>query len=408
MTALDFQKKLHNLLCVTINGDDDDFTRYCAFELSLWPEFLVCGDHTNDLQYCRTPSCNLNLNIIAGNFLIPDGVVYALGKGIFYNESSDLFLISSNSGTSLYNEDDIYMTFTNVFDNYKHNVNVNIDPMIFHKRNSSSFLRMMHRRFYRLDPRTTLQCIAESFFSQTIEPILYRAFLDAGWVLLHAAGLEKNGHSVLIFGPQNIGKTTLSVKLAKRGWNMLGDDMCLVNSLGQVLSHPKPLKIENEHLTTHRELYNKIKLGDSFVSDKLSPIYRELVKRKGHFEFKVSPLDVGINLANEGKLYKAIFLQRSFDIDNDKNLFVKKISENTAIRLTEQHVAAEIDVNKIRDKEIRCMFALHSKKAIATSLLTPKACCIIKEAFRGMDNFILNMQVPNDEAVGIAEKLISQ
>lgn len=49
----------------------------------------------------------------------------------------------------------------------------------------------------------------------------------AAWtdhLVLHAAGVQKDGYAWLVAGPSGRGKTTLALDLAERGWTLLGDD----------------------------------------------------------------------------------------------------------------------------------------------------------------------------------------
>jgi len=79
------------------------------------------------------------------------------------------------------------------------------------------------------DPRTRLRKQAEIIVSQMIEVNIYKILANNGCLLLHAAALEKDGKGTLIFGPQNVGKTTISLGLSNRGWKMLGDDFCIID-----------------------------------------------------------------------------------------------------------------------------------------------------------------------------------
>ena len=45
-----------------------------------------------------------------------------------------------------------------------------------------------------------------------------------GDMIIHAAGLERNGKAVVLLGDSGRGKSTLSLNLASAGWNLLGDD----------------------------------------------------------------------------------------------------------------------------------------------------------------------------------------
>jgi GT2 family glycosyltransferase len=55
--------------------------------------------------------------------------------------------------------------------------------------------------------------------------------------LIHAAGLEANGHAVLLAGPGGSGKSTAALHAALRGWGFFGDDYVVVD----LSSHDAPV-----------------------------------------------------------------------------------------------------------------------------------------------------------------------
>jgi hypothetical protein len=134
-----FQKNLHNLLQVEISGPDDDFTRYCIFELSNWPEHDINNINSNsrELQHLR---------IFAERLPIYDGKVFALGKGIFYNKKNDVILFSFYGDTSLYRHYDIYMAITNVFYSQPSTMKVIVDHTKLISRKPRSLLRHLCKK----------------------------------------------------------------------------------------------------------------------------------------------------------------------------------------------------------------------------------------------------------------------
>lgn len=66
----------------------------------------------------------------------------------------------------------------------------------------------------------------------------------------HAALLERNGSATLLSAPSGSGKTTLAVALAKAGWNLLSDELALVDRDLSWRGLPlRPcIKVENEAL----------------------------------------------------------------------------------------------------------------------------------------------------------------
>ncbi len=75
---------------------------------------------------------------------------------------------------------------------------------------------------------------------------IFRTLLDrvTGWLLLHAAALERDGRAYLVAGPSGTGKTTLALGLLGRGYRLLSDDFApLHRQTGLVHPFPKPLGI---------------------------------------------------------------------------------------------------------------------------------------------------------------------
>lgn len=388
---------LNNLIGVTIRGNENSFLYHCKKEL----EGFVSEDIDEEFQNQKQ-----HIELLIGT--IPDaaGHVLSLGKGVFLDKNQDEILLSCDGNTSLFRAEDIYASITNVYMVHKSKIKIRVDPCILLRGGSFSRLASFYKRYIKLDPRTPQERAAESFFSQVLEPLFYRCYLAAGWVLLHAAAVEHDNRVTLILGPQNIGKTSFTVELAKRGWKMLGDDMCLLSGDGDVRAHPKPLKIENEHFKRDTCFHASIALSQSILGRIVNPVYRRIVKNHGRFEFKVTPLELGIPIIQEGALRSIFVLQRWNKSGPVKLPSVKSISQTEACTLLAQHVAAEVDVNKRLDRDIRHMLTLHGLGPGSLSLLTDKAQSIIEAASREKESFLLNMHVPDRYAVDTFEETL--
>jgi hypothetical protein len=84
-----------------------------------------------------------------------------------------------------------------------------------------------------------------------LQPLLDYLFWRKGHFLLHSAGVEKDGRACLIAGRGGAHKTTFVMQLLKRGWNLLGDDMVLLQG-GTVKSFPTIVE-QLEYLHRHCE-----------------------------------------------------------------------------------------------------------------------------------------------------------
>ncbi len=61
-------------------------------------------------------------------------------------------------------------------------------------------------------------------------PIMYAFSVDTPWIPLHAAGVGRNGRTLLLVGEGRIGKTTAALACARAGWDYAGDDYVYANT----------------------------------------------------------------------------------------------------------------------------------------------------------------------------------
>ena len=67
-----------------------------------------------------------------------------------------------------------------------------------------------------------------------------------GYLLIHAAVLERGGCAVILPAPPGSGKSTLCAALASRGWRLLSDEMTLVRPADLALvPMPRPVSLKN-------------------------------------------------------------------------------------------------------------------------------------------------------------------
>ncbi len=76
-----------------------------------------------------------------------------------------------------------------------------------------------------------------------IEPILRFMMISRGYVLLHSACVDLEGHGLLLSAPPDTGKTTTVLKCVKKGYAFLSDDMTIICLPNEALCFPKPMTI---------------------------------------------------------------------------------------------------------------------------------------------------------------------
>jgi len=79
---------------------------------------------------------------------------------------------------------------------------------------------------------------------QLLEPLMYLKLLEANVLFMHAAGVAKGGNAYVFPAHGGTGKTTMSLDLVKRGFELMGDDLLMVDAQrGVVHSFARPLHL---------------------------------------------------------------------------------------------------------------------------------------------------------------------
>ncbi|MDB5932876.1 MAG: HprK-related kinase [Massilia sp.] len=67
-----------------------------------------------------------------------------------------------------------------------------------------------------------------------------------GYLIIHAAVVEKDGLAAILPAPSGSGKSTLCAALVSRGWRLLSDELALVRlGSGQLEALPRPISLKN-------------------------------------------------------------------------------------------------------------------------------------------------------------------
>jgi len=101
--------------------------------------------------------------------------------------------------------------------------------------------------------------------------------LENGYSLIHAAGLEKESKAMLLPSWGGVGKTATVVKMVKdNGWKLLGDDLLIIDSKGNVIPFLKPFVIYGYHEPLFPELF-KQKRGIIIRNHSISDALRKFI-----------------------------------------------------------------------------------------------------------------------------------
>jgi HprK-related kinase A len=67
-----------------------------------------------------------------------------------------------------------------------------------------------------------------------------------GYLIIHAAVVEKDGLAAILPAPSGSGKSTLCAALVTRGWRLLSDELALLHlASGQLEALPRPISLKN-------------------------------------------------------------------------------------------------------------------------------------------------------------------
>ncbi len=145
---------------------------------------------------------------------------------------------------------------------------------------------------------------------QLLEPVMYLKPLECGILFMHAAGVSRDGRGYVFPAHGGTGKTTLALSLTQNGFQLLGDDLLMIEaSSGRVYPYARPLHLFTYNLTTMKvpfALESAIRFKDlvrmalNFVTGE-----RFLIATRAHVEDLMS-----VQFGGRCDLARMIFLRR--------------------------------------------------------------------------------------------------
>jgi len=73
------------------------------------------------------------------------------------------------------------------------------------------------------------------------------------YLMVHAAGVEKNGRAAIVVAPPGFGKSTLVSGLVLSGWRLLSDELSLIDrKTGWIHPLPRPVRLKSESIALIR------------------------------------------------------------------------------------------------------------------------------------------------------------
>lgn len=199
---------------------------------------------------------------------------------------------------------------------------------------------------------------------QLLEPIIYQKLLENGVLFMHAAGVSKDGQAFVFPAHGGTGKTTLSLALMRHGYDLMGDDLLLVDTRDlTVYPYARPL-----HLFT----YNLQMLSVPFrvrmaIATKdvirnaiaLTTGKRFLISTRAHAEDILATRRSG-----SAKLAKAVFLRRDGDngcmeVETPEQLdaVIDEIIASADLNISlDEHIGMSQEVKKLEREVIGDIF----------------------------------------------------
>lgn len=311
-----------------------------------------------NLEFSSIDACYADDSLVSARILLGTldldfeaSTIYSLGKGFYFDEARDLLLISSDRNSAAFDRRNIIAAFSGLRTGRQRGCLVRSRAP--HSRRELA--EHAYRRVVEGDPRTRGRAFSERFVSQLVEPLVHEAFGSAGQLLVHGAALEREGSGMLVLGPQNVGKTTATLALARSGWNLLGDDFVRVEPELTLAAYPKPLKIERELISGSSDVAAAVRAAS--VADPALAGRGILTGRGRPFEVKVPAQQLGISVSKTATLRAIFFLRRV--TSSYVGPTYHELSQQDCINLLLQHQESEFRGNKHLYRDARNHLSLH-------------------------------------------------
>lgn len=232
-------------------------------ELSTTDRYV--DEFDKELEFFRTTQCKPFMSLHVGEPL-PKTINLSgsspLGDELFYDAKEDKTIILRDPKPTFSAKDVMFVIFGDMRSSSKITVHVPngtwTDPW---------WINLGHNILRRDSLNIPFEEVC-AILCRIVESSLYYYLPSRGYSFLHAGGVCKQ-KGVLFFGPSNIGKTSITLEMVKRGWDFLGDDTVIIGEKNRVLSYPKTIKLEGQNIATHPYLYkslsSKMGLFDKFL-----------------------------------------------------------------------------------------------------------------------------------------------
>jgi hypothetical protein len=239
---------IHGLISIKINGNNF-VTKTSDIEF---------GDTKLDESFTKNITLNVGMKIdLPGNLTM-------LGDGMFYLKDKDAVVISIDKEAYSLKPEEIELVIEGDPLSIKSNsININTPRTIPYEGGLSGGVS----RIIADIKAKTMPHIAKNkeerwagmLISSVLELVMYFTLPTLDHTFLHAAGLAHDNKGLLIIGHSNVGKTSLALEMVMDDYSFLGDDLIILSSKGEILSFPKPVKLEGHNITERPKILSRIK-----------------------------------------------------------------------------------------------------------------------------------------------------
>lgn len=215
-----------------------------------------------DIKHNESSIKKISLNV--GTKIDLSGDLTMLGDGMYYLENKDMVITSINhEGISL-NPNEVELAIEgDPLSSTNNHISISTSRTIPYDGGLSGTVSKLVADI----KSETIPHIAKDkeerwaglLISSVLEPLLYFTLPTLNHTFIHAAGLINKDKGLLIIGHSNVGKTSLALEMVMNGYSFLGDDLTILSNKGEILSFPKPVKLEGHNITERPEILSKIK-----------------------------------------------------------------------------------------------------------------------------------------------------
>lgn len=327
---------LHGLLCIRIQGSEIVVKTTDA-------EF-------RDAKMDQSSIKNINLNV--GTKIDLSGDLTMLGDGMYYLEDKDMIITSiNNEGISLKPEEIELVIEGDPFSAKNNNISISTPRTIPYDAGLSGSVS----RIVADIKADTIPHIAKNkeerwaglLISSVLEPLLYFRLPTLDHTFIHAAGLVHDGKCLLIIGHSNVGKTSLALEMVMNGYSFLGDDLTILSSKGEMLSFPKPVKLEGHNITERPEILSRIKEKMGTREKLFFKILTSYLKKKSRsVSASVSIGDVleNPNMSSQHSIHHVVHIKRY----SGNDLIVKEMSIEESVKEAALNLFWEFECQEYR------------------------------------------------------------